>query len=324
MSVALCTYNGAHYLEQQLKSILDQVDLPDEVVVCDDRSSDTTALIVSAFAEVAPFPVRFLHNPETLRPAQNFNRCISLCTGDIIVLSDQDDLWSSTRIASTRAAFEKNPALTFTFSDAPLIDLHGLQLGRTIYSSVPVSASDRNLIDEGTQLLPVLLRWGVIYGATMAFRANLRDICLPIPPLWSHDEWIALTLSARGPSSRLSPVISYRQHAAQQVGTGRWTFRTRVANARARLRDHYMGELARFSNAIAEADRNPELRLLLLPHLLEKYRFLVQRSEIHATGPAGLLLLIRLGIDGQYRQYAGGTRSWFKDLSMILRTVTSG
>jgi GT2 family glycosyltransferase len=39
LSIAMCTYNGALYLREQLESIAGQTRLPDELVVCDDRST---------------------------------------------------------------------------------------------------------------------------------------------------------------------------------------------------------------------------------------------------------------------------------------------
>src|ERR1019366_197610 len=93
ISVALCTYNGERFLSQQLASIGKQTRLPDELVVCDDSSTDRTVAIVREFAASVSFPVRVFENQRNLGSAANFERAIRLCDGDLIALSDQDDIW---------------------------------------------------------------------------------------------------------------------------------------------------------------------------------------------------------------------------------------
>src|SRR4030095_14430308 len=87
VSIALCSYNGERYLQEQLDSIAGQSRLPDELVVCDDRSLDETAEIIRAFASKVPFPVRLTINERNLGSTKNFEKAISLCRGDIILLS---------------------------------------------------------------------------------------------------------------------------------------------------------------------------------------------------------------------------------------------
>lgn len=57
VSIALCTYNGEHYLQRQLETLAGQSVLPDEVVICDDASSDHSVKIAQSFARTAPFAV---------------------------------------------------------------------------------------------------------------------------------------------------------------------------------------------------------------------------------------------------------------------------
>src|SRR5213080_381833 len=93
LSVALCTYNGAAYLGEQLDSIVAQSRPPDELVVCDDGSTDETVEVLETFLAEAPFPVRLQRNEANLGFVKNFEQAISLCTGDFVALSDQDDVW---------------------------------------------------------------------------------------------------------------------------------------------------------------------------------------------------------------------------------------
>ena len=79
LSVALCTYNGARFLQEQLDSIASQSLLPDELVLCDDRSNDDTFKIVQRFAHRVRFPVRTVVNRSTLGSSKNFEQAVRLC-----------------------------------------------------------------------------------------------------------------------------------------------------------------------------------------------------------------------------------------------------
>ena len=83
----MCTYNGERFLAGQLASIAKQTRLPDELVVCDDRSTDRTVAMVREFAASATYPVRIFENEQNLGSAANFERAIRLCDGDLIALA---------------------------------------------------------------------------------------------------------------------------------------------------------------------------------------------------------------------------------------------
>ncbi len=318
-SVAMCTYNGEHYLAEQLSSILHQTVAPDELVICDDGSSDGTVEILQAFAAAAPFRVRIFVNTTNLRPALNFAQCIALCSGDVIVLSDQDDIWNAERIEQTRQIFSERSEIAFSFSDAGLIDGSGRQTGRTIYSSLPIHGRDRRRVKRGDDLLRVLMRWGVLYGATMAFRASQRSLILPIPAGWSHDEWIGLVLSSVAPSYRMDqPVMSYRQHDAQEVGTGEWTAATHLQWAQSRGTDLYRREIRKYEAAIEAVQQRDELSKKLLSHLVRKLKYLQRRVRVQRGRLRDLPLFIFMLLRGEYARYGSGVRSSLKDLSMLL------
>ena len=115
ISVAMCTYNGEKYLHQQLASIAQQTRLPEEMVVCDDCSSDSTPEIIEEFARTVPFPVRFFRNPQNLGSTKNFEKAIGLCTGDMIALCDQDDIWMPEKLARQAEMMERDPRWVASF-----------------------------------------------------------------------------------------------------------------------------------------------------------------------------------------------------------------
>jgi len=99
ISVAMATYNGEKYIREQLDSLSTQTELPFELVVCDDGSTDATLQILKEFSASASFPVRLYTNETNLGYADNFLKSAALCGGDWIAFCDQDDVWLPNKIA---------------------------------------------------------------------------------------------------------------------------------------------------------------------------------------------------------------------------------
>jgi glycosyl transferase family 2 len=220
ISVAMCTYNGASYLREQLQSITAQIRPPDELVICDDRSSDSTVEIIRNFAAQSPFPVKFFINEQTIGSTKNFERAVTYATGEIIALADQDDVWKPEKLGLIEAEFESRPELGLIFSDAEIVDENLRSTGRRMWSEVGLQEREKDLIRRGRGLEVLMLGWSVT-GATMAFRSRYRDLALPIPAGVSmiHDGWIALMIAAVAEVDLIDkPLIMYRQHADQQIG----------------------------------------------------------------------------------------------------------
>src|SRR5919206_2408378 len=192
-SVAMCTYNGARFTGAQLASVAAQTRPPDELVVCDDRSTDETVRVVEEFAAAAPFPVRLHVNERNLGSTKNFERAVSLCEGGLIALSDQDDEWLPGKLARLEAEFAREPSALVVFSDAAIVDEESRPTGRGLWESVGVGREELSRLEAGRGLGD-LLRGSTVTGATMALRAGLRPPALPFPtdlPL-IHDAWVSL------------------------------------------------------------------------------------------------------------------------------------
>lgn len=118
----MATFNGAKYLQEQLDSFLWQTRLPDELVVCDDGSTDATPQILEAFRQQAPFAVRIYRNEANLGYIKNFEKALSLCMGDIIFLSDQDDVWFCDKVETMAAILAKRQDIFVLQTDMVLAD----------------------------------------------------------------------------------------------------------------------------------------------------------------------------------------------------------
>lgn len=221
VSVALCTYNGARFIEEQLRSLAGQSRLPDELVVCDDGSNDATLEIVSRFAGRAPFEVSYCRNERRLGVTKNFERAITRCTGEVIFLCDQDDVWLPEKIRTMAQAFESDDSVGLVFTDAVTTDSRLAPLGYTMWEAVGLTPERERRINEG-QALDILVRRNVVTGATLALRAGLRDQILPIPASSFHDEWMAAVGAMHASVLAIrTPFILYRQHDANVIGAAR-------------------------------------------------------------------------------------------------------
>src|SRR6185436_20539861 len=118
ISVAMCTFNGAEFLPAQLQSILTQSRPPDEIVICDDGSTDNTRNLLEKLAAESSIPITTHINDQNLGSVKNFERAITLCTGDVIALSDQDDVWRNDKLQRFESVLNKSHSAGMVFSDA--------------------------------------------------------------------------------------------------------------------------------------------------------------------------------------------------------------
>lgn len=245
ISVAICTYEGERYLHEQLASVLDQTRLPDEVIVSDDRSTDGTVALLEHFATTAPFPVRVSTADRRLGVTRNYERAIGMCTGDVIVLGDQDDRWMPHRLRRIEEVFTATPAPALAFSDAWLADRNGQRTGERLWSVVGYGPAhhERMRRDPFGQLMGR----SIVSGCTLAFSAEWAPMLLPFPTEDTgtavrvlHDRWISLCLAAAaGPGGVAvvdEPLVEYRLHPRQQVGIPALQIRRMVPSAVLRWR----------------------------------------------------------------------------------------
>src|SRR5229473_3497394 len=132
VSVALCTYNGVKYLQEQLDSIASQEMKVAEIVISDDGSSDSTSEVVAAFSRKHAALVRFRKNANRLGYTKNFEQAISLCRGDIIFLSDQDDFWFPNKVERVAHAFAHNKQCAVVAAGAIVADQNLNPTGKTL------------------------------------------------------------------------------------------------------------------------------------------------------------------------------------------------
>ena len=313
ISVALCTYNGERFLSRQLASIAKQSRLPDELVVCDDRSMDRTMEILRAFAASVSFPVKIVQNTANLGSTRNFEHAIRLCEGDLIALSDQDDIWYPNRLQRSEQEFLAHPQAGLVFSDADLIDQQDRPLGKTLWQRLGfVGKLNRELL---AGRLLVLAKHRFVTGATVMFRADLRDRFFPIAEGWIHDEWISLIAAAFSDLRPIDqPLIRYRIHSSQQVG-----FQNKLeqrAQGQTRAERHW----DRVAESVEELQQMCDVLSAMtlaqgsgaLAAYQQHLQFLSFRSGLPARRLARLFPILTRYL--QYHLHASGLPSMLKDL----------
>lgn len=325
ISVAMATFNGARFVEQQIASIAAQSRLPDELVVCDDRSSDDTIARVSALA--LPFPVRLSVNPQRLGSTANFERAICLCSGDVIALSDQDDIWAPDKLALLGAAFAADPALGLAFSDARLVRKAGnpgdglVPVGRGLWHAIGFDARRQRRLRRGNAAQTLFER-SIVTGATMAFRSIYRPLVVPFPTahgMYIHDRWIATLIAAVARIQAIPrPLIDYRQHDAQQIGAPDPAARAMPALGE-RRRGNEAALIAEVAALRALEQRLAEGRAFrpdpsFMEVLHARVRHFNTRLALPAPVPARLAAVGREVASGRYARHSLGLLSALKDV----------
>src|SRR5215471_15994935 len=174
ISIAMATYNGEAYVEQQIESILRQTRLPDELIVSDDCSSDRTIELIRKATRGCAFAVRILQNARNLGMNRNYEIAIREATGDIIILSDWDDYWLPERVSETASAFTESRDVVLVYCDAELTDGYLRPTGNTLFSLRP-----QLRIANEVRCAEALASAVLVQGATIALHRQLKPFVLP-------------------------------------------------------------------------------------------------------------------------------------------------
>lgn len=205
VSIAMATYNGEKYLKEQLDSIYVQTHKHIEVIVCDDCSNDSTVEILKEYS--AKYGLKYYVNENNLGYVKNFEKAISLCSGDFIALSDQDDVWQENKIEILMENIGDNLLI---HSDASLVSENGSLISRVWKKNI-----------DSHKCFEDFLFLNVVTGCTVLFSKKLLDEVLPFPDgLAYHDWYLAIHAAKNGKIIYLNkPLVKYRQHLAQDTGT---------------------------------------------------------------------------------------------------------
>jgi glycosyltransferase involved in cell wall biosynthesis len=242
LSVAMCTYNGEKYIKEQLESILNQTVAVDEIVICDDGSKDKTIEIIGQIQLENPNKISLYKNPANLGSNKNFEKAISICTGDYIFLSDQDDIWKENKVEKIIQYFSKNELAEAVFSNGDLINNKTEKnKNNTLWNSVFFI---ENQLDKPINLFKLIgSKRNMVTGATLCIKKETKGFILPFPCIkkYYHDEWIAIIIASRKKLGYITDeLISYRIHSGQQIG-GKSSIQKNITEKHLKLSNYILG-----------------------------------------------------------------------------------
>lgn len=194
-------YNGSQYLKDQLASILKQLAVDDQVVIIDDASTDNTMDIIGEFDD---HRLVVLNNDGNMGVIASVEKAIQTAEGELIFLSDQDDIWLDGKVEAIKQVFREDLEVTLVVSDAVVIDEKDQIVSDSFYL-------------ERSRFVPGVISNFIknkYMGCTMAFRSDMREYILPIPGnIPMHDVWIGILNNIYGKCYFIDkPLVAYRRH----------------------------------------------------------------------------------------------------------------
>ncbi|MEI7707004.1 MAG: glycosyltransferase [Chlorobium sp.] len=200
ISIALAAYNGSKYLTEQLNSFTNQTHLPDELVIFDDASTDKTMFLLHEYQSSAPFDVIIYSNDNRVGYSKNFEQAIARCTGDILFISDQDDVWFPNKIKDTIDILSSHKNALVIINDQQICDINLVPTQFTNYSNTYAAGFGPFWLSA---------------GCCTAVRSSFVELLFPFPnDLIPFDGWIhtlALLLKVRYVNNNV--LQFYRRHS---------------------------------------------------------------------------------------------------------------
>lgn len=278
VSVVMATYNGEKFVRTQIESILKQSRKPDEIIVNDDNSIDDTVAIIEAIKRTSEIPICIQINKVRVGYAQNFRHAICRASGDIVFLSDQDDVWLENKIERCMSVFERQKEVLALSTGYYLTDA---KLSRR---QVPDTLKEGQLIKVSWRKF---IRHPKYPGMAMAFKKEIwPDIdAMDWKPRAAHDWMINQYAASQDGMYMLGDrLVFYRQHGGNAAGV---IINERSENIR--------------NNRLKQIDEQIDALETICPETLEKANyakkmilFQMSRKEILKVGKLFWLLVYEL------------------------------
>jgi glycosyltransferase involved in cell wall biosynthesis len=321
----MCTFNGQRFVEEQLDSILSQTRVPDEIIICDDASTDQT---VDRVAKIAArrSTIHIIQNEKNLGYLKNFEAAIRRTTGDVIFLSDQDDVWFSDKVTTMMVPFAENREVVLAYSDALLADAALRPTGDTMFGR-------RKGVRLGSAQTVRELGRGVGFnGPAVAFHSRLKPFVIPFSPLsrqWGHDHWIGFIAYAVGETRVVNrPLLYYRRHGRNTGGDaeldGGLLHQWQVVKKVYAGYNEYIGRRRGWEDMAARLYEIKNSGLILnkpekLGELLREAELCLKFAEAREglkrrKRVARVLPALRFLIGGNYQRHARGVKSLVQDV----------
>jgi glycosyltransferase involved in cell wall biosynthesis len=213
ITVLMCVYNGERFLLEQLESLRNQTRQPEEVIIYDDCSTDSSINIINQYITNYNLSSYWKININKYRKGWrlNFYDAILECTGDFIFFCDHDDIWYSDKILIMSQAMHENPNILVLTGFLETIDANGNIINVMDWTSKNIY--NRKIIKSN--LGESIFDWKQRNGCTMAIQNIVKDQLKHFErnENFAHDVWALNIGSLLGGCYHLNhPVIQYRVH----------------------------------------------------------------------------------------------------------------
>ena len=260
VSIAMATYNGAKYIEEQLQSIIHQTYSNLEIVIVDDCSKDNTVEIVEQYQQEYPF-IRLYVNEQNSGVTKTFETAIQECSGEFIAISDQDDIWELNKIEILVNEIGEHDAV---YSNSLLVDASGQSLNKsfttimnmkTYYSGAPFLLSNS------------------VPGHTILMKQEFVQNILPFPPKMLFDLWIGFCAAGNNGIKFVDKtLVKYRQHETNTIGTRDSKNKKKKESIQAQF-EFKLNELKTLATAPIKDERTKLILQKMIGHFHQKWSF---------------------------------------------------
>lgn len=207
ISVCIATYNGEKYIQQQISSILKQINYDDEIIISDDGSQDATLEIIKSINDKR---IRCVKNSGIHGFTHNFENALRLAQGQYIFLADQDDIWLDNKVKVVMKALQN---ADFVVHDCITVDNNMQILSKSRFADFGIKPGAWRHLIKSRYL-----------GCCMAFNRKVLDASLPFPEndfLVEHDVWLAAVAFAYFNVAQIGEqLIYYRRHGSNASSGG--------------------------------------------------------------------------------------------------------
>ena len=314
ISVIMASYNGARYIREQLDSLLQQTVPPDEILVCDDHSTDETVRIIEEYEKDGTVRIRHTEHEENRGVLKSFEDAYALSTGEIIFFCDQDDRWKPEKIEITMKALQESGAV-MAFTNAEMVDGELNPLGQTLWENIRFSIPEGKeyAILDGKEFSAELAYHNVVTGMTMAVRRELLDQCIPFSPVMLHDNQIALKACGAGKIAAIgTPLVLYRQHRGNVIGAQGKSLISKIRHSMRTLDETVEKEMKQTDMTAALYAGDPDR---YDTETMETIREFIRCRSNYRKGKAKRRDLFRYYREGMYdRCYGAGKTFFIRDM----------